>query len=74
MDAFGITVPKTLVSLKKVDGAPAVEFPLPGFKAERLATTRVEAVGTKRIFFALLFNLPKTNAAPAMAVALKNCI
>src|SRR5262245_50650917 len=33
MDAFGIKVPRTSVALKKVDGAPGVEFPLPGFRA-----------------------------------------
>src|SRR5262249_1713303 len=38
MIAFGITVPKSSVALKKIDGvAPALEFPLPDFRAERLA-------------------------------------
>lgn len=78
MIAFGTTVPKSSVALKKVDGtAPAVEFPVPGFRAERLAgmrEIRVEAEGPRAIFLDFFFELPTTNAVPTMAVALKNCI
>jgi hypothetical protein len=76
--AFGVTVPRSSVALKKVDGVPALEFPVPGFRAERLAGMReisVEAEGSRSIregFF--LFDLPKTNAVSTMSIALKNCI
>jgi hypothetical protein len=57
MTVFGVTVPTSSVALKKVDGAPAVEFPVPGFRAERLANMRslsVEPIGPRRINEGLL--------------------
>jgi hypothetical protein len=76
MSAFGITVPKSSVALKKIDGAaPALEFALPTFRLEHLTNMReirVESGLPRSSWF--YFDLPKTNAVPTMAVALKNCV
>jgi hypothetical protein len=76
INVFNITVPKSLVALKKVNGAPALEFTVPGFRVERLANIRSPLTvgsGLPRSSF-FYFDLPTTNAVSTMSVALKNCI
>jgi hypothetical protein len=78
MSALGMAVPKNAVSLKAIDGGPALELALPGFDPTKRINDEkwigVGADGPRYMWSGFSFDLPKQNAIPAMVVALKNCI
>jgi hypothetical protein len=77
MSALGVAVPKNAVSLKIIEGGPALELALMGFEPNRINNEKrigVGADGPRYMLSGFSFDLPKQNGVATTRVALKNCI
>jgi hypothetical protein len=74
VSVFGINVPKIGLTLKKINGAPALEVPLPSFDLRGLTQGFIGAEGPRYLWPGFAFELPLQNATQTMALALRNCI
>jgi hypothetical protein len=74
---FGINVPKIGLTLKKINGAPALEVSLPSLNLGGLNYGSIGVgigEGPRYLWSGFNFDLPLQNATQAMALALRNCI
>jgi hypothetical protein len=74
LSVFGINVPKNGIILKKINGAAALEVPLPSLNLRGVNDRFVGVEGPRYIWPGFRFELPLENAVQTIALALKNCI
>jgi hypothetical protein len=76
MNALGVTIPRSGVTLKKEHGDPVLELALPRFNPLGVSSANVGvgADGPRYLWSEFSFELPIQNATQTMALALKNCI
>jgi hypothetical protein len=77
LDALGMKLPKEAVSVRMVNGAPALEIRLSDLDLDNLVTVKDMTVrgDWPRVYAAYFYHpIPTTNAAPFLGVAARNCL